>query len=369
MPPRDDPDYDEQKNQERKKRTPRRLFSFDSIKSNNSSRRSLSEQEAANGNFRSPLNPFELSNAQDGNNGDYPGQVALVEEPTSYVSSTSSPPADRTRSSVRLEPVRPTSISSTSSTPDNPPSAPSVSSNTTRARWENLRQHVLPGRSLQKQTTTQASVSRPSSRSLTPKSSGLARLGFRQVVEQVRDVNDNTRKFGKEILKACNAARYAEVPRSTRDGQLSTTSLSGTISSVSTATTGRKMDYFPQSIASSRLTSPLVSASSGSTISPSLKSLYQVLIYHSRLSAETGIWLDLPHESQVLGTLLCPFLTPSKYSIIKEEEEKATAVEAFELILRVWTHVDEVSCCPDILKIVLTDMIQVNKCRALLMVY
>lgn len=339
MSARDDPDYDEQKNYEQKKRNPRRLFSFDSLKSSSSSRHS-SEHEATKANSRSPLNPFELSNVQEGDSdttflaGDRPGQVALVEEPIFDVFSS---PADRSRSSTKLEPIRPISTHSSSST-DNTLSAPSTT--TTRARWENLRQHVLPG--LVRPLSPQPSAF---NRSSTPKPSGLARLGFRQVAEQAQEVVDDTRKFRKEILKACVAARYAEVSRSPkdRDGQGSTTSLAGTITSTSTSGAGRKMDYFPQSIAS--LTSSMVSTSS-------LKLLYQVLIYHSRPPAETDkrILVYLPLEGYVLGTLLCPFLTPSKYSVVQAEEEKVIAVEAFELILNIWTPVDEVSSCPNIMK-------------------
>ena len=341
MPPRDDLDYDEQKKPEQKKRNPRRLFSFDSIKSNNSSRRSSSEQETTK-NFRSPLNPFELSNVQGGDietkflTGD---QATLVEEPTSDISPiiTGISHAGRSQSSTRLERVTPSSTSSRSSTLDNASLASSI---TTRARWENLRQHVLPGlvrpsSPLQKQTPSQTSLHRPSTSSSAHKPSGLARLGFRQVVENARDVSDDARKFGKEILKACAAARYAEVSRSTRDrdGQSSISLSSGTAIS---ASSGRKMDYFPQSIAS-------LTSASGSTTAPSLKPLYQVLIYRSRLSAETGQRHFLPHESYILGTLLCPFLTPSRYSTVKEEEEKATAVEVFELILKIWAPIAEVS--------------------------
>ena len=367
MSPRDDPDSDGQKH-EQKKRIPRRLFSFDSIKSNNSSRRSSSDQEPAR-NFRSPLNP----NVQEGDNeanffgGDHQGQATFVEEPISDINPaiTSSSHIGHSRSSTRLDRTTPSSISSRSST-STPDNAPSVPLTATRARWENLRQHVLPGRvrpssPLQKQTSSQASLPRPSASSSTPKPSGRSRLGFRQaVVELTRDIDDDTRKFAKEILKACAAVRYAEVPRLTRDrdGQLSTISLSGTTTS---ALTGRKSDYFPQSIAS------LTSASGSATV-PSLKPLYQVLIHRSRSLPETGP-TPLPHERHVLGTLLCPFLTPSKYPMVKEEEEKATAVEAFELILKFWTPVDEVSCYPNIMKIALTDMYQVGKGRTLLVVY
>ena len=340
MSPRDDPDSDEQKN-EHKRRIPKRLFSFDSIKSNSSSRRSSSDQETTR-KFRSPLNP----NVQEGNETNFLGGGTFVEEPASYANTSSSHTA-RGRSSTGATHT-PTSVSSRSSTstPDNTPSVPLTA---TRARWENLRQHVLPGRvrpssPLQKQTLSQASIPRPS---------GFSR--FRQVVEPNRDLDDDTRKFGKEILKACATVRYAEGSRLTRDGQFSTVSMSGSSTS---ALTGRKSDYFPQSIAS-------LTSTSGSATAPSLKSLYQILIYN-RPSPEKGP-TPLPHESHVLGTLLCPFLTPSKYSTVKEEE-KATAVEAFELILKMWVPIDEVSCYPNIMKMALTDMYQVGECRSLLVV-
>ena len=179
-------------------------------------------------------------------------------------------------------------------------------------------------------------------------------------MDSTRD-DDDTRKFGKEILKACAAVRYAEVSRLTkdRDGQLSTVSLSGTTTST---LTGRKSDYFPQSIASLTSTSGSSTAPSGS-----LRSLYQVLIYHRPSTGKAQT--PLPHEGHVLGILLCPFLTSSKYSTVKAEEEKATAVEAFELILNFWTPIDEVSYYSNIMKIALTDMYQVGKCRSLLVVY
>jgi hypothetical protein len=338
MSPRDDSD-DERKH-EQKKRNPRRFFSLDSIKSNGSSRRSSSDQETTR-NFRSPLNPNVQESDNEANfiGGDHLGQVTFVEEPTSDISpTTSSSPAGR---SVRLERATPPSISSRSSTPTSD-NAPSVPLSATR-RWDNVRQHFLPGRvrpssPLQKQTPSQASLPRPSASSSTPRPSGLSRLGFRNVLEPTRDVSDDTRNFGKEVLKACAAARYAEVSRLTKekDGQLSTISLSGT---TTTVLTGRKSDYFPQSIA-------LLTSTSGSTTAPSLKPLHKVL--KSGLSPETG-QTSLPHESHVLGTLLCPFLTPSKYPIAKQEEEKATAVEVFE-ILKTWAPIDEVSCYPSVMK-------------------
>ena len=331
MSPRDDPDSDEQK-PEQKKRIPRRLFSFDSIRSSSSSRRSSSDQETTK-KFRSPLNP----NVKDANNEtNFFGGVTFAEEPASYVNPAiiSSSHTGRGRSSTGQERGTHTSSSrSSTSTPDNA----SVPLTATRARWENLRQHVLPGRGrpsspLQKQTLSQPRHS--ASSSTLARASGFSRR-IRHVVDLTRDVDDDdSRRLGKEILKACAAVRYAEVSRLTkdRDGQLSTVSLSGTTTS---GLSGRKSDYFPQSIAS-------LTSTSGSVTTPSLKSLYQVLIYH-RPSPEKG-QTPLPHESHVLGTLLCPFLTPSKYPNLKAEEEKATAVETFELVLKYWVPIDEVSC-------------------------
>jgi hypothetical protein len=43
-----------------------------------------------------------------------------------------------------------------------------------------------------------------------------------------------------------------------------------------------------------------------------------------------------------LSTLLCPFLTPAKYLAPKVEEEQVTAMDAFELVSKSWTPVDEV---------------------------
>ena len=370
MSPKDDPDSDEQKH-EQKKRIPRRLFSFDFTKSNNSSRRSSSDRETTR-NPRFPLDPY----VQEGNNeanlfdGDHPGQVTFVEEPISDINpaiTSSSYSTGRGRSNTRLEHATPTSISSRSSTPSpTPDNAPSVPWTATRAGWENLRQHVLPGRALpsiplQEQLPSQASLPRPSASSSTLRPSGRSRLGFRQVVvESIRGIDDDTRKFAKEILKACTAVRYGEVSplTKTRDGQSSSISLSGTTTS---ALTGRKSDYFPQSIAS-------LTSASGSTTERSLKPLFQVLIYRSQALPETG-QTYLPHESHVLGTLLCPFLTLSKYPIVKEEEAKATAVETFELILKTWAPIDEVSYYSNIVNIALTDMYQVGNGRPLLVVY
>jgi hypothetical protein len=72
--------------------------------------------------------------------------------------------------------------------------------------------------------------------------------------------------------------------------------------------------------------------------------LYKILDYHSAPLRDSKqlVSANLPHESHVLSTLLCPFLTPAKYPAPKVEEEQVFAMDAFELVSKSWTPVDEV---------------------------
>ncbi|KAF8965019.1 hypothetical protein BDZ97DRAFT_1813196 [Flammula alnicola] len=347
----------EHKDSELKGPRPRRLFSFDSIKSAASSRHSSSDHETPKG--PRPLNPFDLSDVQEHDdehegNIKVPRPTRLPTEPTPEPEvapatefDSSNPPEQGRSSSTRLVPVRPITLASVRSfTADSSPSTPSP----TRARWENLRQHVLPAPSRpltppQRPPSAQSSVySGHPSRSNTPKPSRLARLGFRHVVEQAREVVDDARKFGEEIQRACAVARYLEQQRSSKErdihGSTTTLTSTATMASSSTMTVGKKMDYLrrPQSVSSVSLTS----TTSGST-APSLRFLYQILVYHSGPTGDPGqmVSIHLPHESQVLATLLCPFLTPTKYPMTRVDEERTTAVEAFELVSKSWSPLDE----------------------------
>ncbi|KDR79961.1 hypothetical protein GALMADRAFT_242128 [Galerina marginata CBS 339.88] len=352
-------DHNERTDNDLKRPKPRRLFSIDSLRSGSSSRRS-SASETPKG--PRPLNPFDLSNVQEGD-GEFEGVVQQprhvkqatepipeprpMEESNATWASTRLPsnsdPFRDLPTSPRLEPVRPIAIKPQRSfTPDIQPATPSP----TRARWENLRQHVLPGPSRPmtppiRPGSAQSSVQNNlPSRSTTPKPSRLARLGFKQVVEQARDMADDTRKLGEEIMRGCAIARYSEGQRfgKEKDVQGSTTNLTGTATMASSITTGgKKMDMRrPQSVASLATQS----TTSFGTAGPSLRFLYQILFYHAS-SPELNFALNLPHESQVLSTLLCPFLTPFKYPAAKLEEEKITAMETFELLSKSWSPFDE----------------------------
>ena len=147
------------------------------------------------------------------------------------------------------------------------------------------------------------------------------------------------------ILRACAVGRYPEQPRNgkERDASSSSTTLTSTGTNTSSSNlTGKKLDYLrrPQSVVSLASSS---TDSLGST-APSLRFLHQILVYHSAplRDQKQHVSANLLHENHVLSTLLCPFLTPAKYPGPKVEEEKVTAMEAFELVSKSWVPVDEV---------------------------
>jgi hypothetical protein len=63
--------------------------------------------------------------------------------------------------------------------------------------------------------------------------------------------------------------------------------------------------------------------------------------YSTNLSTDQNS-VQLPYETRVLSTLLCPFFAPTSYPESRLEEEQLTAMDAFELLSNNWTPVDEV---------------------------
>lgn len=200
--------------------------------------------------------------------------------------------------------------------------------------WDNLRHHVL---------TPPVRPSTPSSlqtsRSGTPKPSRFAKLGLRQVVEDVATMEGGMRKFAEEILRACNIARYGEIQKPSRERE-------GSSSSQPANSSGRRLDYLrrPLSIAS-------ISSSTQSTSPPSLRYLYQVLVHHSTNLNTDQRSVILPYESRLLSTLLCPFLSHRNYPMLRLEEEQLTAMDAFELLSNSWAPADEVRCCLELFSV------------------
>ena len=304
---------------------PRRLFSFDSVRSAGSTpRRDSSDHERPQ---QPALASKTLSGVREGD--DDEERSFFPDKPTGFVAepeslSTSSAPSEKS-SSTKLQPVRPVPLAATRSyTADATTSTPTP----TRARWENLRQHVLPSQSPRPSTPPQLNASpQPTldshGRSTTPKPSRRGRLGFKQVVEHAwttnKEIVAQTNKFADAILRA---------------------SLPGYGPAVNNMT--RRFDNLkrPQSILS--LSAP--SLSSIPSDAPTLSSLYQLLVYHSGMVSEKEMSISpyLPHESHVLSTLMAPFIFPLKYFGARLEEERLIAIETFEILFRSWAVQDEV---------------------------
>ncbi|KAG5636833.1 hypothetical protein H0H81_006660 [Sphagnurus paluster] len=222
-----------------------------------------------------------------------------------------------------------------------------------QARWDKLRQHVLriPGRPatppspLDLPVTAQTLPLPP--RSQTPKPSRLARLGFRQVVDQVREV-DGSRKFAQEIDKVCWSIRSAEATKPKADTNspgpgsslhltfMSNTSLSSTITP---STEGREPRGPGIRIPELRRPQSILSGLS-SRPTRSVKLLHQTLLqYVPRTSDGRPPPPSLPRETMILSTLLTPFLSLKSENQL--EEERWSAIEAFEMVIRTWVPANE----------------------------
>ncbi|KAG6850090.1 hypothetical protein H0H93_001223 [Arthromyces matolae] len=213
-----------------------------------------------------------------------------------------------------------------------------MSTSSSMKRWEQLRQHVLiPSRSSTPVPAPPPPQSIPA-RSQTPvqKSSRLARLGFRHVVEHAREA-DEARRLSQEFEKICWSIRMAELPRIKVDSAASSLHL-GFISNTSLASTGSSpgdpSSNFHKKHELRRPQSIQSLSSSNRSIS-SVKPLYQLILLHTTPSADKRVtFVNLPHESLVLSALLAPFLLMEQN--VHLDEERWNALEAFEMINRTW---------------------------------
>ncbi|KAF9558076.1 hypothetical protein CPC08DRAFT_25218 [Agrocybe pediades] len=335
----------EVKNTETRKPKPRRLFSFDSIKTG-SSRRSSDFDASFKGIRR--LNPFDLSNVEEGDSDldgttitparATKGDETLVDRPL-Y-----DPFGDQT-TSPGLEPVRPFPLRPKRSLTTD---LQQQTFSPTRARWENVRQHFLPPTRSStpppRPPSAQGSVSNVPPRSNTPKPSRLGRLGLRQVVDQAQDQANDTRKLIEDITRGCAAVRYPDMLKHAREREVNA-SLTGTAGTLASTATGKKLDHHRrlQSVSSISLPSNLAATSA-----PSIRFLYQVLVNHSAPD-KSLVSEYLPLENQVLSTLLIPFLQPVNFLPSGLEEEKTTAIDSFELLCNRWLPPDEAATVDRIL--------------------
>jgi hypothetical protein len=210
-----------------------------------------------------------------------------------------------------------------------------------------------------------ASISRPSTpqqampapRSQAPKPSRFARLGFRQVVEHVRDITtvDENRKFANEVLKVCWQARFMEPTKASKTGRepvldsgasnlylpfisnssLTTNDSSSTLNHLSQKKPDLKR---PQSLQSLALNNRQV---------PTVKYIHAMLLHYATPSADQPkVASSLPHESQLLSALLTPFTTRTPGP--RADEERWFSIEAFEIAVKTWkASTNQVSCFRD----------------------
>ncbi|KAJ7196554.1 hypothetical protein GGX14DRAFT_473423 [Mycena pura] len=325
------------------RKTPRRLFSFDSLKSS-STQGSSSEASSIDADTSSSRRHFRA-----------PSQPTLLEQVDEspqerrgwsiYGGSQSntrseSPNPDKTRSASRLDLRRPLPLAmdKTSISDAGVPRSPSL------MRWDHLRQHVVPdatptvsSHSQQPSSASSSAFSLAPSRVQTPKPSRLAQhLGFRQVVEHAREmVIDDTRKLSQELLRACWAARSADATtKPSKADQYLQFMPAPSVATTAASTTAPKPDLRrPSSIQSLALAARAPAV-------PSLKPLYQLLLHHSLPSADAIMPVPvLPQEPQVLSTLLFPFLNPDK--AVRVDEDRWFAFEAFDIIIKTWKPPNE----------------------------
>jgi hypothetical protein len=258
----------------------------------------------------------------------------------------------------------------------------SLRSQSSRARWDFLRQRVLVagaeslttgtaghGQTQQHQqrqrqpsassSTSSYSVPTPV-RSPTPKLSRLARLGFRQVVDSAREAaaaaggGHESRKFAEDIQRACWSSRFPSDPSKTFKYAESTAGssalylpfMSGSAvpppSTAAYASAGMNASTLslaapharkhemrrPQSIQN------FASSSSSPRPASSVNQLFQTLLQYAPVGDQPQPLSHLPHENQVHTALLAPFLTLDSGDRI--DEERRMAVEAFDTVVKSW---------------------------------
>ena len=321
-------------NDKSKKHFPRRLFSFDSLRSSRTpSQHSNDVRATVYSQVDEAEDPF-------GDDAGATGQGIWLDDRDDVHKHSKLP----TTASLATLPERSSTPDSLSSTASGPSS---------RARWDKIRQHVLRSAANDRQGSPQPQPTPlasdfPPSRSTTPKPLRFPRLGFRQVVEQTRE---DTGIFANEIRKACWMSRYPEYFKSKgeRDNStatiyssslylpfMSNASLSGP-NNISSGIARRQDSMASQST----LPSPLTPSNQRSV--PTLRPLWQLLMTYATPFPDGKLRCAvLPHETLVLSVLQGPFL---KLDRLQDGmlDERRLAMESFEIIFRTWFPDNEVS--------------------------
>lgn len=221
------------------------------------------------------------------------------------------------------------------------PNASAEPPSPSRARWENVRRHVIHSPSpsvapslapsLQSIPKPFASPLPGGGRPGTPKSSRFPRLGMRQVVDTAREVAvDDVRKFALELERACIQLRSVDVAhnRPVWEGSIGGSAFSLPHSS-GVASTIPSTNWSKQS--------------AGSIIAPPQPSVLTLLRTLEQYEASLlHLPRTLPLENQVLSALLVPFMLPEP-----SEREQDYALRAFSLVIKTWrTDLQEVCQTP-----------------------
>ncbi|KAF9225723.1 hypothetical protein BS17DRAFT_560510 [Gyrodon lividus] len=253
-------------------------------------------------------------------------------------STLSSPPIYKRSFSPRFAHVLNRSENSSSEHP--PEQSDSVPTRTpSKVRWEQLRQHVVPPNAPRPASPSSSAQGSDASTPIpsTPKPSRLARLGFRQVVDHMREAAiDDSRMFADDILRLCLSSRAPESARPVKNerentlGSVASTLYIPFMSNLSLASisTGDGPPTTPSTQMAQDSQRPQSTFSSRQNMS-GLLALHEVILrYASRNSA------NLPHENLVLATLSKPFYSDQASQSL--EDDRWTAVETFEAAVRTW---------------------------------
>jgi hypothetical protein len=166
------------------------------------------------------------------------------------------------------------------------------------------------------------------------------------VVDQAREVDvDDTRRFADDLQNICWSIRSVDIHKTKMDREPTPSSLHLPFMSTASLATadGSSLENLtllskkkfevrrPQSVQSLALYPTF-----------SIRPLYQLLLQRATPSAARPLPASsLPLEAQVLSTLLTPF-TNSEWGT-NVDDERRSAMEAFDLLTRTWPPSNEVS--------------------------
>jgi hypothetical protein len=216
------------------------------------------------------------------------------------------------------------------------PSSPS------RRRWDELRQHFLPQLLSTHAPDARSSFTPPPAlqappRPSTPKQFRMPKLGFKQAVEQAQEASvDQMTRFADDILRTSRAVRSVEskAQRREREGTLTSFNMSFMSSNASLGL-GMPSSYLPPSRAKPIQRPPSLQSTTVSHPPPvAPTSLYKIISYYASITtSQQRSTIVLPHENEVLLTLLLPFLSVRSENSLNEQLQ---SMEAFEIIVKTW---------------------------------